>query len=63
LLKEDFDIETRFGTIRAYQQTTNKQIHIALTKALGESISQPESILQVNNDLLGTLTKCRSTIG
>ena len=32
--KEDFDIETRFGTfrLRAYEQTTNKQIHIALTK-------------------------------
>ena len=27
--KEDFDIETRFGTfrLRAYEQTTNKQIH------------------------------------
>ncbi|NND78460.1 MAG: 3,4-dihydroxy-2-butanone-4-phosphate synthase, partial [Maribacter sp.] len=32
--KEDFDITTRFGTfrLRAYQQTTNNQIHIALTK-------------------------------
>src|SRR5690606_26092877 len=30
--KEDFDIETRFGQfrLRAYQQTTNKQVHIAL---------------------------------
>ncbi|MBO6632870.1 MAG: 3,4-dihydroxy-2-butanone-4-phosphate synthase, partial [Psychroserpens sp.] len=32
--KEDFQIETRFGQfrLRAYQQTTNNQIHIALTK-------------------------------
>jgi 3,4-dihydroxy 2-butanone 4-phosphate synthase/GTP cyclohydrolase II len=29
--KEDYDIETRFGCLRAYEQTT-KQIHIALTK-------------------------------
>ncbi len=30
--KEDFEIETRFGTfrMRAYLQTTNKQVHIAL---------------------------------
>ena len=32
--KEDFNIETRFGQfrLRAYQQTTNNQVHIALTK-------------------------------
>src|SRR3990167_2314551 len=59
--KEDFDIETRFGTfrLRAYQQTTNKQIHIALTKGtwnLGESILTRINSSQVNNDLLGTLT-------
>ena len=32
--KEDFDIETRFGTfrLRAYLQTTNNRVHIALTK-------------------------------
>lgn len=40
--REDFDIQTRFGTfrLRAYQQTTNKQVHIALTKGswkLGET--------------------------
>ncbi|MEC4003639.1 3,4-dihydroxy-2-butanone-4-phosphate synthase [Flavobacterium sp. SUN052] len=59
--KEDFDIETRFGTfrLRAYVQTTNKQVHIALTKGTWNS---DEPILtrinssQVNNDLLGTLT-------
>lgn len=59
--KDDFDIETRFGTfrLRAYQQTTNKQIHIALTKGtwnLGESILTRINSSQVNNDLLGTLT-------
>ena len=59
--KEDFDLETRFGTfrLRAYQQTTNKQIHIALTKGtwnLGESILTRINSSQVNNDLLGTLT-------
>jgi 3,4-dihydroxy 2-butanone 4-phosphate synthase/GTP cyclohydrolase II len=59
--KEDFDIETRFGTfrLRAYQQTTNKQIHIALTKGtwnLGDPILTRIHSSQVNNDLLGTLT-------
>jgi 3,4-dihydroxy 2-butanone 4-phosphate synthase/GTP cyclohydrolase II len=59
--KEDFDIETRFGTfrMRAYEQTTNKQIHIALTKGTwnsGEAILTRIHSSQVNNDLLGTLT-------
>lgn len=59
--KEDFDIETRFGSfrLRAYEQTTNKQIHIALTKGtwnLGEPILTRIHSSQVNNDLLGTLT-------
>jgi 3,4-dihydroxy 2-butanone 4-phosphate synthase / GTP cyclohydrolase II len=59
--KEDFDIETRFGTfrLRAYEQTTNKQIHIALTSGtwnLGESVLTRINSSQVNNDLLGTLT-------
>ncbi len=59
--KEDFQIETRFGSfrLRAYQQTTNNQIHIALTKG---SWSKDEPVLTrvnatlVNNDILGTLT-------
>jgi len=59
--KEDFQIETRFGSfrLRAYQQTTNDQIHIALTKGVW---SPEESVLTrinsklVNNDILGTLT-------
>jgi 3,4-dihydroxy 2-butanone 4-phosphate synthase/GTP cyclohydrolase II len=59
--KDDFDIQTRFGTfrLRAYEQTTNKQIHIALTKGtwnLGEAILTRIHSSQVNNDLLGTLT-------
>lgn len=59
--KEDFDIETRFGTfrMRAYEQTTNKQIHIALTKGTwntGEPVLTRINSSQVNNDLLGTLT-------
>ncbi|MBC7605551.1 MAG: 3,4-dihydroxy-2-butanone-4-phosphate synthase [Burkholderiales bacterium] len=59
--KEDFDIETRFGNfrMRAYQQTTNKQIHVALTKGnwnIGESILTRINSTLVNNDILGTLT-------
>ncbi len=59
--KEDFDIETRFGKfrLRAYLQTTNKQIHIALTKGtwnLGDAVLTRINSTLVNNDLLGTLT-------
>lgn len=59
--KEDFDITTRFGTfrLRAYQQTTNKQVHIALTKGAWKS-TDPVLVrmnsTHVNNDILGTLT-------
>ncbi len=59
--KEDYEIETRFGVfrMRAYLQTTNKQIHIALTKgswSIGESILTRINSTQINNDILGTLT-------
>ncbi len=59
--KEDFDIETRFGTyrLRAYQQTTNNQIHIALTKGHwdnNEPVLTRVNATLVNNDILGTLT-------
>ena len=59
--KEDFDIETRFGTfrLRAYLQTTNKQVHLALTKGNwsdGETILTRINSTQINNDILGTLT-------
>lgn len=59
--KEDFEVETRFGTfrLRAYVQTTNKQVHIALTKGswnAGEPVLTRINSSQVNNDILGTLT-------
>jgi 3,4-dihydroxy 2-butanone 4-phosphate synthase/GTP cyclohydrolase II len=59
--KEDFEVETRFGNfrLRAYLQTTNKQVHIALTKgswSSGEPILTRINSTQVNNDILGTLT-------
>lgn len=59
--KEDFEIQTRFGTyrLRAYLQTTNKQVHLALTKGTwnqGEPILTRINSTQINNDILGTLT-------
>ncbi len=59
--KEDFQITTRFGEfrLRAYKQTTNNHVHIALTKG---SWKKDEQVLTrinstlVNNDVLGTLT-------
>jgi|TARA_B110000914_G_scaffold223644_1_gene239570 3,4-dihydroxy 2-butanone 4-phosphate synthase/GTP cyclohydrolase II len=59
--KEDYTILTRFGDfrLRAYQQTTNNQVHIALTKGIWKSdeavLTRVNSTL-VNNDILGTLT-------
>ena len=59
--KEDFDISTRFGKyrLRAYKQTTNNQVHIALT--LGSWKSDEPVLTRINstlfnNDILGTLT-------
>ena len=59
--KEDFEIQTRFGDfrLRAYLQTTNKQVHIALTKGSwsnGEAILTRINSTQINNDILETLT-------
>lgn len=59
--KEDFEIETRFGKfrLRAYLQTTNKQVHIALTKGswnIGDDVLTRINSSQINNDILGTLT-------
>ena len=59
--REDFEIETRFGRfrLRAYEQTTNHQLHIALTKGVWE---KDEPILTrinskaTSNDILGTIT-------
>ena len=59
--KEDFNLTTRFGEfrLRAYQQTTNNHVHLALTKG---TWSKEDKVLtrinstMVNNDILGTLT-------
>lgn len=58
---EDFDINTRFGDfrLRAYKQTTNDQVHLALTK--GSWKPSDEVIVKVNstliNNALGMLTQ------
>jgi len=51
--KEDFEISTRFGDfrLRAYQQITNKQIHIALTKG---TWNEDEAILTRVNSMIGS---------
>jgi len=59
--KEDFELQTRFGKfrIRAYQQTTNNHIHLALTKGSwvkNEPVLVRVNSTLVNNDILGTLT-------
>ena len=62
--REDFEIETRFGRfrLRAYEQTTNHQLHIALTKGVWE---KDEPVLTrinskvTNNDILGAITNGR----
>ena len=59
--KEDFEIQTRFGAfrLRAYQQTTNSQVHLALTKGTwnaGETILTRINSLQLNNDILDALS-------
>ena len=59
--KEDYTIKTRFGDfrLRAYQQTTNNQVHIALTKGswnANEGVLTRVNSTLVNNDILGTLT-------
>ena len=59
--KEDFEINTRFGSfrLRAYEQTTNSNVHIALTKGSwekGDKVLTRINSKSVNNDILGTLT-------
>ncbi|RMB57656.1 3,4-dihydroxy-2-butanone-4-phosphate synthase [Dokdonia sinensis] len=59
--KEDFEVQTRFGDfrLRAYEQTTNEQVHIALTKGswtVEEPVLVRVNSTQINNDILGTLT-------
>ena len=60
--KEDFTIDTHYGEfrLRAYQQTTNDQIHIALTKGTwvnDEPVLVRVNSTFVNNDILSTLTE------
>ncbi len=59
--KEDFNINTKFGDfrLRAYKQTTNGQIHIALSKGTwneNEPVMVRVNATLVNGDILGTLT-------
>jgi 3,4-dihydroxy 2-butanone 4-phosphate synthase/GTP cyclohydrolase II len=59
--KSDFQVETRFGPfrLRAFQQTTNDQIHIALTKGnwkKDEAVLTRINSLRISNDLLSMLT-------
>ncbi len=59
--KEDFMLRTRFGEyrLRAYQQTTNDQMHLALTLGDwedGDEVLTRMNSTQVNNDLFSTLT-------
>ena len=59
--REDFDIETRFGNyrLRAYEQTTNHQLHLALTKGVwdkDEHVLTRINSKAINNDILGMLT-------
>ena len=59
--EEDFEINTRFGKfrLRAYKQTTNNNIHIALTKGgwdKGDAVLTRINSKSVQNDVLGILT-------
>lgn len=59
--REEFEVETRFGhfTLHAYQQTTNEQVHLTLTKGnweLDDPVLTRINSTLVNNDILGTLT-------
>ena len=59
--EEDFEIYTRFGKfrLRAYKQTTNSNIHIALTKGSwdkGDIVLTRINSKSIHNDVLGTLT-------
>ncbi len=59
--KNEFQVQTRFGgfKLHAYRQTTNGQIHIALTKGEwneDDPVATRVNSSLVNNDILGTLT-------
>jgi len=58
--EEDFNINTRFGTfrLRAYKQTTNDQVHIALTKgtwSVEEEVPTRINSTLFSNDILSVL--------
>ena len=58
---DDFEINTRFGKfrLRAYKQTTNNNVHIALSKGVwekGDEVVTRINSKSVNNDILETLT-------
>lgn len=64
--EEDFEINTRYGKfrLRAYKQTTNKNIHIALTKGSwnkGDAVLTRINSKSIHNDVLGTLTSDTET--
>jgi len=64
--EEDFEINTRYGKfrLRAYKQTTNNNIHIALTKGSwnkGDAVLTRINSKSVHNDVLGTLTSDTET--
>lgn len=58
---EDFTIQTRFGefNLKAYKQTTNNQVHIALTKGIwtkDEPVLVRVNSALINNDIIRLLT-------
>lgn len=58
---ENFTLQTRFGEfqLRAYKQTTNNQVHIALTKGVwdkNEPVLVRVNSSLINNDILRLLT-------
>ena len=64
--EEDFEINTRYGKfrLRAYKQTTNNNIHIALTKGSwnkGDAVLTRINSKSIHNDVLGTLTSDTET--
>jgi 3,4-dihydroxy 2-butanone 4-phosphate synthase/GTP cyclohydrolase II len=59
--KEDFQVNTKYGSfrLRAYQQITNKQVHIALTKGSwnnGDAVLTRIISAAANTDILQALT-------
>lgn len=62
--KEDFYVQTSYGEfrLRAYEQTTNKQIHLAFTKGTwkaGESVLTRVHASFISNDILEVLVNSK----